>query len=172
MFPGGGITVKDRLLEAGKVVTTHGVRGELKLLPYTDGPEFLLPFKTLYTKDGAAFQVRSGRVQNTCLLLKLSGVDSIEDAAPLINRMLYFRRDDPAIPEDTVFISDLIGLPVFSEGVEIGKIREVLQTPGNDVYVVKGEKEYLIPAVPAFVEKVVLSDGRVNVHLIEGMESN
>ena len=164
--------MSEKMLEAGKLVTTHGVRGELKLLPYTDGPEFLLPFKTLYTEDGRAFPVRTSRVQNTCLLLKLSGIDSIEDASPFINKLLYFRRDDPAIPEGTVFLSDLIGLPVFAEGVEIGKIKDVLQTPGNDVYVVKGEKEYLIPAVPAFVDKVVLSDGRVNVRLIEGMESS
>lgn len=164
--------MNDTLLEAGKIVTTHGVRGEVKLLPYTDDAEFLLKFKTLYEQDGTPLAIRSSRVQNTCLLLKLAGVDTIEDAAPLVNRVLYFRRDDPAIPGETVFISDLIGLPVFADGQEIGKLTEVIQTPGNDVYVVKGEKEYMIPAVPAFVDKVKPEDSRVNVRLIEGMESN
>lgn len=164
--------MNNTLLEAGKLVTTHGVRGELKLLPYTDGPEFLLPFKTLYWKDGTAVAVRQSRVQNTCLLLTLGGVDSVEEAAALVNRTLYFRRDDPVISADTVFISDLLGLPVFADGVEIGKIADVLQMPGNDVYVVRGTHEYMIPVVPAFVEKVVLAEGRVNVHLIEGMQTD
>ncbi len=164
--------MKQAFLEAGKLVTTHGVRGELKLLPYTDGPEFLLPFRTLYWKDESPVRVLSCRVQGSCALLRLEGIGSIEEAAPLINRVLYFKRDDPAIPAGTVFISDLIGLPVFADGTEIGTIREVIQTPGNDVYVVKGEKEYMIPAVPAFVDKVVLSDGRVNVHLIDGMQTD
>ena len=159
-------------LEAGKLVNTHGIRGEVKLLPYTDGPEFLLPFKTLYWKDGAAVSVKSSRVQGTCLLLKLQGVDSIEDAGPHIGKTLYFRRDDPAIPAGTVFISDLVGLPVFADGAEIGTIADVIQTPGNDVYVVRGEKEYLIPAVPAFVDKVRLEDGCVHVRLIEGMATD
>ena len=167
-----GDTMNNVLLEAGKLVNTHGVRGELKLLPYTDGPEFLLPFRALYWKDGSGVTVKSSRVQGTCLLLKLAGVDSIEAASPLIGKTLYFRRDDPAIPSGTVFISDLIGLPVFSDGAEIGKITDVIQAPGNDVYVVKGQKEYMIPVVPAFVDPVQLSEGRVNVRLIEGMESS
>ena len=164
--------MKQEFLEAGKLVTTHGIHGELKLLPYTDDAAFLLRFKTLYRKDGTALPVTHSRVQNTCLLLTLAGVESVEQAAQLVGQTLYFRRDDPAIDEDTVFISDLIGLPVFADGAEIGKIREVIQMPASDVYVVKGEKEYMIPAVPAFVDKVRLSEGRVNVRLIEGMESN
>ena len=161
--------MKQNLLEAGKLVTTHGVRGELKLLPYTDGPEFLLPFRTLYTQNGAALTVRQSRVQNRCLLLTLAGIETVEQATALVGKTLYFRRDDGAIPAGTVFISDLIGLPVFADGMQIGEIADVLQMPGNDVYVVKGEKEYLIPVVPAFVDKVNLSESRVNVRLIEGM---
>ena len=162
--------MKQEFLEAGKLVTTHGIRGELKLLPFTDDASFLLPFRTLYWKDETAAAVKSSRVQGSCLLLTIEGVQSVEAAAQLVNRVLYFRRDDPAIPADTVFISDLIGLPVFADGTQIGKITDVLQMPGNDVYVVRGAKEYMIPAVPAFVDKVNLSEGRVNVHLIEGME--
>lgn len=159
-------------LEAGRLVTTHGVRGELKLLPFTDDAAFLLPFRTLYAADGKPWSVRSSRVQGNCLLLKLAGIDAIEDAAPLIHQTLYFRRDDPAIPAQTVFISDLIGLPVYSGGAEIGRIADVLQMPGSDVYVVRGEREYMIPAVPAFVDKVKLEEGRVNVRLIEGMATD
>ena len=164
--------MKQEFLEAGKIVTTHGIHGELKLLPYTDDAEFLRKFRTLYQKDGTALPVKASRVQNTCLLLTLAGVETVEQAAQLVGQTLYFRRDDPAIDADTVFISDLIGLPVFADGVQIGTLREVIEMPANDVYVVRGEKEYMIPAVPAFVDKVRLAEGRINVRLIEGMESS
>ena len=158
-------------LEAGRLVATHGVRGELKLLPATDDAAFLRPFRTLYWQDGTAVRVTASRVQGSCLLLKLEGVETVETAAQLVNRVLCFRRDDPAIPAGTVFVDDLIGLPVFADGAQIGRLTEVIKLPASDVYVVKGEREYMIPAVPAFVDKVVLSEGRVNVRLIEGMET-
>lgn len=164
--------MENKLLEAGRLVTTHGVRGELKLLPYTDDAAFLLPFRTLCRKDGSPVCVQGSRVQGSCLLLRIEGVESVEAAAPLVGSTLYFRRDDPAIPAGTVFVSDLIGLPVFADGAPIGRIADVLQMPGNEVYVVKGEREYMIPAVPAFVDKVKLEEGRVNVRLIEGMASD
>ena len=157
------------LLEAGKLVNTHGVRGELKLLPYTDGPEFLLPFRALYRKDGSAVTVRSSRVQGTCLLLKLAGVDSIEDASPLIGKTLHFRRDDPAIPAGTVFISDLIGLPVFSDGAEIGRITDVFTVPAGDIMEIKGEREHLVPLRPEFMVARDMEKGVVTLRLIEGM---
>ena len=162
--------MNNTFLRAGKLVTTHGVHGELKLLPDTDGPEFLLPFRTLYLENNTPLAVKRSRVQKNCLLLQLDGIDTVEQAVPLVGKLLFFRRDDPAIPAGTVFFDDLVGLPVFCEGVEIGTLTEVLPMPGSDVWVVKGEKEYMIPSVPAFVDPVDLSAGRVNVHLIEGMD--
>lgn len=159
-------------LEAGKVVATHGIRGEVKLLPWADSPEFLLPFTTLWGEGNRPFEVEESRVHGTCVLLKLKGVDSVEDAAMLRGRILSIRRDDPHLPKDVVFIADLIGLPVFADGKQIGKLTEVLTLPSSDVYVVKGEHEYMIPAVPAFVPEVNPERGRIDVTLIEGMQTD
>ncbi len=159
-------------LEAGKVVSTHGVRGEVKLLPWADSPEFLLPFTTLWGEGNRALEVEESRVHGTCVLFKFKGIDTVEEASALRGRILSIRRDDEHLPQDVVFIADLIGLPVFSNGEQIGVLKEVLTMPSSDVYVVKGEHEYMIPAVPAFVPEVDPSKGRIDVNLIEGMQSD
>ena len=159
-------------LEAGKVVSTHGVKGEVKLLPWADSPEFLLPFTTLWGEGNKPYEVEESRVHGSCVLFKFKGIDTVEAAAPLRGRILSIRRDDEHLPQDVVFIADLIGLPVFADGKQIGSLKEVLTMPSSDVYVVKGEHEYMIPAVPAFVPVVDPSLGRVDVNLIEGMQTD
>ena len=111
-------------------------------------------------------------LQKTMVLLKLSGVDDIDQAAKLRNKELSICRDDIELEDGVVFIADLIGLPVLADGVEIGKITEVLTPPGNDVYVVKGEHEYMIPAVQEFIETLNPEDGCIRVKLIEGMQTD
>ena len=159
-------------LEAGKIVSTHGVRGEVKLLPWADTPEFLLRFRTLWLEGGKPVEVEHSRVQKTCVLLKLNGVDTVEQAALLRGRVLSIRRDDPALPQDTVFIADLLGLPVYADGVQIGVLKDVLTLPSSDVWVVKGEHEYMIPAVKEFVPEADPSKGFLEVRLIEGMRTD
>ncbi len=161
-----------RYLEAGKIVSTHGVRGEVKVLPWADSPEFLLRFDTFYLEGNRAVSVEHSRVQKTCVLLKLRGVDTVEDAQTLRGKVLSIRRDDPKLPKDTVFIADLIGLPVRCEGRELGTLTEVLTMPASDVWVVRGEHEYMIPNVPAFVPEVDPSKGFLEVQLIEGMQTD
>ena len=178
-------------LEAGKIVSTHGVRGEVKVLPWADAPEFLLKFRTFYltgsddkkspetaaggasgTRVPAALSVEQSRVQKTCVLIKFEGIDSVEDAQKLREQVISIARDDPHIPAGTVFQADLIGLPVRADGAQIGTIREILSMPSSDVWVVRGEREYMIPNVKAFVPEIDLSLGYVSVKLIEGMETN
>ena len=176
--------MNETYLEAGKIVSTHGIKGEVKVLPWADSPEFLTKFKTFYlvgepSASGGrpmaaptALNVESARVQKTCVLLKFRGIDTVEDAAALRDRVLSIARDDPHIPAGTVFQADLIGMPVRANGREIGKIAEVLTMPASDVWVVKGERSYMIPNVKAFVPKIDLTLGYVNVNLIEGMETD
>ena len=173
--------MNEKYLEAGKIVSTHGIKGEVKLLPWADSPEFLLKFKTFYlaeTGNGrsmsapAALAVEQSRVQKTCVLIKFRGIDTVEDAAKLRDRVISIARDDPRIPAGTVFQADLIGMPVHANGTEIGKITEILTMPASDVWVVKGEKEYMIPNVKAFVPAIDLSLGCVDVNLIDGMETD
>ena len=163
--------MRNRYLEAGEIVGTHGVRGEVKILPWADGPEFLTLFDVFYL-DGTAYPVESCRVHKTMALARLQGVDTVEAAQALRGRVVRVDREGLELEEGTVFIADLMGLPVFAGDEEIGKIADVLTMPGNDVYVVRGEHEYMIPAVGEFLEEVNVDEGFVRVKLIEGMRTD
>lgn len=163
--------MRKEFLEAGQIVSTHGVRGEVKVLPWADGPEFLTLFDRVFL-DGTEYAVESVRIQKTCNLLKLQGVDTMEAAQALRNKKILVCRDDVELEDGAVFVAELIGLPVFADGKEIGKVREVMTMPGNDVYIVKGQREYMIPAVKEFVEEINMDEGFLKVKLIEGMETD
>ena len=111
-------------------------------------------------------------MQKTCALLKLSGVDTVEAAQALRNQVVRVNRDDVELEEGAVFIADLLGLPVLADEQEIGKVADVMTMPGNDVYIVKGEHEYMIPAVKEFVLETNVDEGFVKVKLIEGMRTD
>jgi len=161
--------MKLQFLEAGQIVTTHGVHGEMKVLPWADGPDFLLDFNRVRI-NGKEYKVESCRVQKNCNLLKLEGIDTMEAAQAMHGKTLEIYRED-ADP-DIIFAAELIGMDVFEESIQIGKIADVLDYPGNKIYVVKGEKEYMIPAVKAFVLSTDMDSNRMQVKLIEGMAIN
>lgn len=161
--------MKLQFLEAGEIVTTHGVRGEMKVLPWADGPEFLCTFKRVRI-SGTDYVVEKCRVQKTCNLLKLKGVDTMEDAMALRGKTVEVYREDA--PEGLVFAAELIGMNVISDGASIGTIQDVLDYPGNKVYVVRGEHEYMLPAVKQFILSTDLDNNEMQVRLIEGMRSD
>lgn len=158
-----------QFLQAGQIVTTHGVRGEVKVLPWADGPEFLTGFSRVRV-DGVNYSVESCRVQKNCNLLKLKGVDSVEAGQALRGKILEIYRCDAA--EDTIFAAELIGMTVLTEDGELGTVQQVLDYPGNQVYVVKGEHEYMIPAVKQFVLSTDVDRNIMQVRLIEGMRTD
>ncbi|MBQ4566226.1 MAG: 16S rRNA processing protein RimM [Oscillospiraceae bacterium] len=160
------------LLETGEIVSTHGIQGEVKILPWADGPEFLLDFDTFYLR-GKPYEVLHARVHKTCVLAKLRGIDTPEQATALRGQVVCIDRSDVKLPEGTVFIADLIGCrAITEEGVEIGKITEVLTMPSSDVYVIQGEHKYMIPSVKEFVKEINVAQGYVRIHLIEGMATD
>ena len=161
--------MKLQYLDAGEIVTTHGVRGELKVLPWADDPEFLTEFDRVRI-DGAEYIVESCRVQKTCNLLKLRGVDTMEDAQAMRGKTVQVYRED-ADPE-TIFVAELIGVTVYEDGTELGKVTDVLDYPGNKVYVVEGEHTYMIPAVKAFVLSTDMEKEVMQVRTIEGMRTD
>ena len=161
--------MKLQFLEAGEIVTTHGVRGEMKVLPWADGPDFLVDYKRVRI-DGTEYKVESCRVQKTCNLLKVRGIDSMEDAQAMRGKLVEVYREDA--PADMIFVAELIGVTVFADGCEIGKIADVLDYPGNKVYVVRGEHEYMIPAVKQFVLSTDMETETMQVRLIEGMRTD
>ena len=156
-------------IEAGEIVNTHGVRGEIKMLPWLDSPEDMRGF-TRCRIGGKDYAIATCRVQNTCNLLKLEGVDTMEAAQALRGKTVTLYRED--MDEDVIFAGDLIGMEVFSQGEKIGELTQVLDYPGNQVYVVKGEREYMLPAVKEFILSTDLDGNRMEVKLLEGMETD
>ena len=161
--------MKLQYLEAGEIVTTHGVCGEMKVLPWADGPDFLLEFNRVRI-DGKDYKIESCRIQKSCNLLKLQGIDTMEAAQAMHGKTIQIYRED-ADP-DIIFAAELIGMDVFRDDDNIGKITDVLDYPGNKVYVVKGEKSYMIPAVKAFILSTDMDANRMQVKLIEGMAAD
>lgn len=161
--------MKLQYIEAGEIVTTHGVRGEVKVLCWLDDPEMLCEFDRCII-DGKEMIMESVRVQKTCNLVKLQGIDTMEAAQAMRGKVISLYRED--IDDDVIFAAELIGVEVFSEGKKIGKITDVLDYPGNSVYVVKGEYEYMIPAVNQFILSTDILKNEMQVKLIEGMRSD
>lgn len=165
--------MKIDLIEVGQIVNTHGVRGELKVQPWCDVPEQFLDFTTLYL-DGQPVQPESVRLHKGTVLLMLSGVDDMDAALHLKNKTLSVHRADLHLPEGRYLNAELIGLTVLDAvtGAEVGTIRDVLIYPANNVLVVRGEKEYLIPAVPAFIEKTDLDAGTMTIRMMKGLATD
>ena len=156
-------------VDAGEIVTTHGIRGEVKVLPWLDCPEYLVDFERVRI-DGKDYNVEACRVQKTCNLMKLSGVDTVEQAQALRGKTVQIYRCD--VDSDVIFAAELYNMDVFSEGECIGRITDVLDYPGNSVYVVKGVHEYMIPAVKQFILSTDMEGNRMDVQLIEGMRTD
>ena len=162
--------MKHQFLEAGEIVNTHGIRGEVKIQPWSDTPDFLCDFDTIYL-DGKPYVLLDARVHKSCLIASLKGVDDVNSAMLLKGKIVSVDRDEVELPEGRHFIVDLIGLEVrqADTGEVLGKLVDVLDLPANQVYVVKGKREYLIPAVDEFILETNLDEGYINVHLLEGM---
>ena len=161
--------MKLQFVEAGEIVTTHGVRGEVKVLPWLDCPDMLCEFDRCRL-DGKEVIIDQCRVQKTCNLVKLHGIDTMEAAQAMRGKILELYRED--IDDEVIFADELKGVEVFADGNSIGKIVDVLDYPGNSVYVVRGEYEYMIPAVNHFVLSTDMEANRMEVRLIEGMRSD
>lgn len=163
--------MKKTYLEAGKIVNTHGIAGEVKVIPWCDAPEFLLEFDRFYI-DGQPLRVHSARVHKQNVLLMLEGICNINDAMCLKEKIIYINRADINLPEGKHFLADLFGLEVreAETGRVLGSIADILTPPAHEVYVVQGgDREYLIPAVDAFIVQTNVDEGYIEVHLIEGM---
>ena len=159
----------NQLLECGKIVNTHGIRGGVKIQPRADSPEVLCALPALYI-DGAPVALRSARVHKGNVIALLEGVSDVDQAMLLKNKVVWLNRDDLRLPEGTFFLADLIGLRVVDEeGQELGILNEVLSPSRQQVYVVKGDRELMIPAVPQFILETNVAGGYIKVRLIEGM---
>jgi 16S rRNA processing protein RimM len=162
--------MKHDLIEAGVIVNTHGLNGEIKIHPWADSPTFLADFDRFFIDD-LPVKVLSVRVQKNSVIVSLEGISTVESAIKLKNKTISVSRNDFQPEDGRYLVVDLIGLTVFDaeNDEKLGEIAEVLNLPANDVYVVRGIREILVPAVPDFIEEVNISSGYVKIHMIEGL---
>ncbi len=162
--------------EVGQIVNTFGIKGEVKVTPFTDDINRFDSLEKVYVKtkkEEKLYNIENVRYHKNMVLLKLENVNSMEDAEMLRNAFLEIDREE-AIPleEGTYFIADLIGLDVYTEEQEfLGKVEDIYNTGSNDIYVVKNElgKQILLPGIEEVIKEVKLDD-RIIVHLIPGLK--
>lgn len=168
--------IKD-YLEIGQIVSTHGVKGEVRFDPWCDSPDFVKKFKTLYfdNKGEKAVKVLSARPHGNIVILMLDGVTTVDEARALRGTVLYMKRSDVHLPKGTWFIEELIGCSIVDAdtGKLYGEITDVTGTGANDVYSVKTQQgEVLFPAVKEFIVSTDVEGGTVKVRPIKGIFSD
>ena len=160
-------------LEAGEIVGTHGVRGEVRVQPWCDTAAQLAAMKTLYWDENGQQPVKvRARVHKNIALATLDGVTTVEQAQALRGKMLYAHRDSFKLPADRYFVRDLLGLSVVDaeDGHEYGTVCDVSQTGANSVYHVKTpDGEVLIPAVPLIIKEMNIDGGVIRITPIGGL---
>ncbi len=162
-------------LPACKIVSTHGVRGEMKALPLCDGAAFLAKFKRLFTSaDGAGeTRVLGVRAQGNVILLRLDGVTDMDAARAQVGRTYYLAKADAKLPRGRYFIDDLLGCDVVDADTDrvYGQLTNVDRPAAQDIYTVTdgAGEEHMLPAVPEFVKKIDIDARKIFVTSIEGM---
>lgn len=163
--------MKLEFVPAGRIVGVHGIRGEVKVLPLERDADFLTGFKTFYL-EGRAAAAESCRVHKGMALLKLEGVEDRTAAEGLRGKELLVRRADAQLPAGACFDAELIGLDVYDgeTGARVGELTRVESYPASKVYTVRGEREFLVPAVKdAFILNVDLEGNRMDIRMWEGL---
>lgn len=161
-------------LETGKIVGTHGIRGMVRVQPWSDSGEFLTNFKRFFLSEGGESELKAVKIQphGGVVLIAFKGIDTVEQAESLRGKTIYIRREDITLPEGRYFIDDLIGCEVFDadSGEKYGVISEVSQTGANDVWHIKsGDKEYLLPAIDEVIVKVDPENERLEIRPMKGI---
>jgi len=163
-------------LQIGKVVNTHGVKGELKVIPLTDDPKRYEKLAKVYVENNGRideYKISGVKYYKKFVLLKLDGVDNLTDAEAFKELFLLIDRADAVkLPKDSYFICDIVGLKVYDEELGfLGTIEEVISTGSNDVYIIKREqgKDILIPALKSVVKEVSIDSGTMKVILPKGL---
>lgn len=162
-------------LEIGQIVNTFGIKGEVKVNPFTDDITRFDELKNVYVKirnESTLYHIENVKYHKNMVLIKFKGIENIESAEKLRNAFLEIDRKD-AIPleEGTYYIVDLIGLEVYTdEGKLLGKVDDIYNTGGKDIYVIKDElgKQILLPGIDEVIKEVILDD-KIIVHLIPGL---
>lgn len=166
------------LIEVGKVVNTHGLKGEIKLIPWTDFPEVFDVIDSVYTNSENEFNVCGIKYQKNCVILKLKGIDKVEDAEKMRGLILYADKDIfSCLPDDTYLIADLTGMEVYeitndNKECLLGKLTDVIQTGSNDIYTVQSDdgKILLLPAIKDVIINIDSKGKKITVKVPDGLK--
>ena len=165
-----------KYLEIGQIVNTFGIKGMVKIKPFTDDIRRFDRLKKIYisNKNGKKeYQIQEVKYHKNMVLMKLEGVDTPEQADLLRQSyLLVDRADEEPLEEGVYYIVDLLGLEVYTDDNKLlGKVDDIFNTGSNDIYVVKDEmgKQILLPGIPDVLKNVDLEKGRITVHLIPGL---
>lgn len=148
--------------KVGKIVNTHGLKGEVKVIPSTEDVNNFKRYEVIFI-DGIERKILGVKFQKDRVILKIEGIDFIDDAEKYKNKIIEVPRDmEPELPEDTFYARDLIGIHVFdTEGNDLGPIYDVIETKNNDVYWIREPKELLIPVLKDIVLDINLEDEKI-----------
>ena len=165
--------MKKEFLEIGKFVGTHGVRGMVRIQPWSDDGSFLTQFKKFYL-DGGKAKIEMSKItpHGNVVIAAVKGVDSIEAAEKLRGQVLYIKRDDARLPEGRYFVSEIIGANVFDADTDklLGTLTEVSPTGANDVWhITSGDNEYLVPAIPDVIVDVNINTDKIVIRPLKGI---
>lgn len=163
-------------LEVGQIVNTHGLKGHLKVVPFTDDINRFKSLKTVFIdfkNELMEYKIQEVKFIKNLVRLKLEGLDNINDAEKFKGCYLKInRKDAKKLDENTYFIADLIGLDVYDlENHKIGILRDIFPTGSNDVYVVKQEdgKQVLLPAISKVIKEINIKQGKIVVDISQGV---
>ena len=167
----------NNLLEIGKIVNSHGLRGEVKVVPWMDYPEDFAELSCVYIKQKDEYKkltVSGVKFQKGNVIVKFLAYNDINEILQFKNSVLYADRSDLGeLPEGVYYIVDLIGLKVYTESGEyVGEIADVFNAGASDIYDVKrdGKKNLLLPVIDDVVKKVDIENGKVIVNIMEGLD--
>ena len=165
-----------KYLEIGQIVNTFGIKGMVKIKPFTDDIKRFDKLKTIYIekqKVKKEYQIEKVKYHKNMVLIKFKGIESIEQAEQLRQRYILIDREkEEPLEEGVYYIVDLIGLKVYTDdGKLLGKVDDIFNTGSNDVYVVKDElgKQILLPGIPEVLKDIDLENEKITVHLIPGL---
>ncbi|MBQ6930033.1 MAG: 16S rRNA processing protein RimM [Oscillospiraceae bacterium] len=166
-------------IETGEIVSVHGIKGEVKVYPWADYPEFLEEFDRFYIKVNKmhykAFDAEEVRCHKNMVLIKFEGIDTVEQARELIGKVINLDRDEIELEEGTYFIEDLMGCTVINDDTDetVGTVKAVDNFGASDVYTIEADdgKEYMFPAVDEFIVSTDIDKKEIRIKVIEGMFS-
>lgn len=166
--------MKLEYVNIGRIVNAHGIRGELRVQPIEVDAPFLTRFKTFYL-DGQPVYPTENHVHKSLILMKLPGIDDMNAALNLKGKILAILREDAHLGANECFDAELLGVEAYDadNGTLLGTVKSVESYPAHKIYTIRGQREYLVPAVPGiFIQSLDLEQNRMEIHMMEGLATD